>query len=47
MDDVDLDHNDSDYGHLPSMEPMYIDHVGVDDDGDVIECMRMMMMVTF
>ena len=37
VDDVDLDHNDGDYGHLPSMEPMYIDHVGVDDDGDVIE----------
>ena len=37
MDDVDLDHNDGDYGHLPSMEPMYIDHVGVDDDGDVIK----------
>ena len=52
-DDVDLDHNGGDGGHLLSVEPMYmyivhVDHVGDDDDGDVIECMgMMMMMVTF
>ena len=49
-DDVDLDHNGGDGGHLLSVEPIvHVDHVGDDDDGDVIECMRMMMMmmVTF
>ena len=48
-DDVDLDQNGGDGCHLLSVEPMYIvhvDHVGDDYDGNVIECMRMMM-VTF